>query len=69
MRVYLDTSALAKRYVQEPGSEELEDLFSRGVTEAVVSTLTLPEFGAALERRMWDDLKYFNNSSRDPLNL
>jgi len=54
LRVYLDTSALAKRYVQEPGSEELEDLFSRDVTEAVVSTLALPEFGAALGRKVRD---------------
>ena len=54
MRVYLDTSALAKRYVQEPGSEDLEQLFSRDVKEAVVSTLTLPEFGAALGRKVRD---------------
>ena len=52
MKVFLDTSALAKRYVQEPGSEELENLFSKGATEVFVSTLALPEFGAALGRKV-----------------
>ena len=52
MRIFLDTSALAKRYVQEPGSEELEIFFSSGVAEVVVSTLAFPEFGAALGRKV-----------------
>jgi hypothetical protein len=54
LKVFLDTSALAKRYVQEPGSQELEDLFLTHVTEVVVSTLALPEFGAALARKVRD---------------
>jgi predicted nucleic acid-binding protein len=51
LKIFLDTSALAKRYVQEPGSEELEAFFLR-IKEVVVSTLSLPEFGAALGRKV-----------------
>jgi len=51
MRLFLDTSALAKRYVAEPGSEELERLFSSLVSEAFISTLALVEFGSALGRK------------------
>ena len=54
MKVFLDTSALAKRYIQEPGSEELEDFFLGSVKVVVVSTLALPEFAAALGRRVRD---------------
>ena len=54
MNIFLDTSALAKRYIQEPGSEELQDLFLSAVTEVVVSTLAMPEFAAALNRKVRD---------------
>ena len=52
MKVYVDTSALAKRYVQEPGSKELEDLFFRVITSLFVSTLAYPEFSAAIGRKL-----------------
>ncbi len=54
MKVFLDTSALAKRYIQEPGSEELEELFLSSASDVIVSTLALPEFAAALGRKMRD---------------
>jgi predicted nucleic acid-binding protein len=54
LKVLLDTSALAKRYVQEPGSEELEILFLSAVSEVCVSTLALPELAAALSRKVRD---------------
>ena len=54
MRVFLDTSALAKRYVQEPGSEELEHLFFNVATEMIVSTLSMPEFSSAIGRKVRD---------------
>ena len=54
MNIFMDTSALAKRYIQEPGSEELEDLFLSIVTKVFVSTLALPEFAAALGRKVRD---------------
>ena len=52
MRVFCDTSALAKRYVQEPGSEELEELFSSVATEIFDSTLAFVEFASALGRKL-----------------
>lgn len=52
MKVFLDTSALAKRYVQEPGSEVLESFFISAVREVIVSTLAFPEFGAAIGRKL-----------------
>lgn len=54
MKIFLDTSALAKRYIQEPGSEELEDLFCTVVTDIFVATLALPEFAAAVGRKIRD---------------
>ena len=52
MKILLDTSTLAKRYVQELGSEELEDLFFSVVKEVFVSTLALAEFAAAIGRKL-----------------
>ncbi len=52
MKIFLDTSALVKRYVQEPGSEELEELFSSLVREAFVSTLAFAEFAAAIGKKL-----------------
>ena len=52
MKVSVDTSALAKRYVQEPGSKELEDLFFRVISSVFVSTLAYPEFSAAIGRKI-----------------
>lgn len=48
--VYLDTSALAKRYLNEAGSEEFEAyLMAQGV--GLVSTLTVAEMRCLLARR------------------
>jgi len=52
MKVFLDTSALAKHYVEEPGSKELEDLLLSSVKEVTVSTLAFPEFSAAVSRKV-----------------
>jgi predicted nucleic acid-binding protein len=54
LRVFLDTSALAKRYVQELGSEELEHLFFNRATEVIVSTLSMPELSSAIGRKVKD---------------
>jgi predicted nucleic acid-binding protein len=45
---FLDTSALAKRYVTEPGSQEVRALFRRGVVAA--ARITQAELLAALAR-------------------
>lgn len=47
---FLDASALAKRYIREPGSERIEQLF-RGRAAIAVSRLTLVEVASALLRR------------------
>lgn len=47
---YLDTSALAKYYLNEPRSEEFE-AFLRQQTEAWISRLTVLEFRCLLARR------------------
>ena len=52
MKILLDTSALAKRYVQEPGSDELEELFRTTATEVFICSLALPEFAAVLGRKV-----------------
>lgn len=52
MRIFCDTSALAKRYVQEPGSEDLEELFSSIATEIFISTLAFVEFASAMGRKL-----------------
>jgi predicted nucleic acid-binding protein len=48
---YLDTSALVKRYVREPGSEEVSSLFASGSPPAV-SRIAEVEAAAAFARRV-----------------
>lgn len=43
---------MAKRYVQETGSEELEELFFSEVKEVFISTLAMAEFAAAIGRKL-----------------
>lgn len=52
MRIFLDATALAKRYGQEPGSEELKDFFLSVATEVCICTLPFREFAAALGRKV-----------------
>jgi predicted nucleic acid-binding protein len=52
LKTFVDTSALAKRYIEEPGSGALEKLFFNTVTDVFVSTLALPEFAAAISRKL-----------------
>jgi uncharacterized protein len=52
MAIYVDTSALAKRYIGEIDSERF-DAFVRAQTEALcVSPLTVTEFHSVLMRRL-----------------
>lgn len=48
--VYIDTSALAKRYQREAGSDEF-DRFLGGLTAVSISRLTVVEFRCLLARR------------------
>ena len=51
-RSYLDTSALAKWYINESGSEAFVD-FIRGYGRAVISRLGVVELRCLLARRRW----------------
>jgi predicted nucleic acid-binding protein len=48
--LYLDASALAKLYLPEPGSDEL-DAAIRGRTDLIVSDLAITEIVSAISRR------------------
>jgi predicted nucleic acid-binding protein len=49
MRVFFDSSAFAKRYIAEPGSDKAEEICSRS-TALGVSSICLPEIISALCR-------------------
>jgi len=49
-RAYLDTSALAKWFLNEPGSEVFV-AFLQGLGSAVISSLTVTEMRSLLSRR------------------
>ncbi|MCX7091418.1 MAG: type II toxin-antitoxin system VapC family toxin [Legionellales bacterium] len=49
-RVYLDTSALAKWYLNEVNSEEFTE-FLRSIPSAIISPLTITEMRSLLSRR------------------
>ncbi len=49
--LYLDTSALVKLYIDEEGSARVRRERATA-TEIATSTLTIPEFGSAIARRL-----------------
>ena len=49
MRIFFDSSAFAKRYVNEPGTDRVLGLFERA-TEVAVSSIALPELISAFCR-------------------
>ena len=49
--IYLDTSALAKAYISEVGSDEVRSLLAANMDPICVSTLSLVEFRCAIARR------------------
>ncbi len=53
MRLYLDTSAYAKRYLGEPGALRVMDLLGQA-DEIILSSLTLLEMVSALSRYVKD---------------
>lgn len=55
MRLFLDTSALVKRYVDEPGSDATTALIQEAES-LVVSVLCLPEMVSALRRLVREGL-------------
>ena len=53
MRLFVDTSSLFKRYIQDEGSAALERLFEEA-SEIVVSPVTWVELNSALSKRLRD---------------
>lgn len=53
MRVVVDSSSFAKRYIQEAGSDRLEGLL-QNVSELGLSVILLPEIISGLNRRLRD---------------
>ena len=51
MKLFLDSSAFAKRFVEESGSQEVEILCSQA-TELCLSVICVPEIISALNRRL-----------------
>lgn len=51
MKIFLDSSAFAKRFVEEPGSQQVEDICSQA-TELCLSVICVPEIISALNRRL-----------------
>lgn len=50
MKTFLDSSAFAKRFVDEPGSDEVEDACAQA-TALGLSVICVPEIVSALNRR------------------
>jgi uncharacterized protein len=55
VKTFFDSSAFAKRYVEEPGSQTV-DLLCQEATEVALSVLCVPEIISALIRRVREDL-------------
>ncbi|MBI4470447.1 MAG: type II toxin-antitoxin system VapC family toxin [Acidobacteria bacterium] len=51
MKTFIDSSAFAKRYIDEKGSQEVDDI-CRNTEVLAVSVLCLPEIVSALNRRV-----------------
>ena len=51
MRTFFDSSAFAKRYIEEPGSQQVDDLCA-GASDLGLSVVCVPEVISALNRRL-----------------
>lgn len=54
MKTFFDSSAFAKRYVEEPGSQAIDTLCSEA-TELGLSIISIPEILSALNRRLREE--------------
>ena len=55
MRTFFDSSAFAKRYVEETGSAAVDDLCAKA-TELAICVICIPEIISALNRRLRERL-------------
>ena len=60
MRLSIDSSSLAKRYIQENGSDKLDDLLQHASTLAL-SVILVPEIISGLNRRLREGSLTDNN--------
>lgn len=51
MRIFLDTSAYAKRFVEESGSDQIDNILLQG-TELGLSIICVPELLSAMNRKL-----------------
>ncbi len=51
MKIYFDSSAYAKRFIEEPGSQKIDDICQQA-TEVGLSIICFPEIISALNRRL-----------------
>lgn len=51
MRLFLDSSSFAKRFIEEPGSRQVEEICSLA-TELCLSVICIPEIISVLNRRL-----------------
>jgi len=52
MAIYIDTSALAKRYIHEPSSERFDEFVAGSADEFMLTPLIVTELASALRRRL-----------------
>ena len=51
MKIFFDSSAFAKRYIEEPGSDSVESI-CQNATELALSVICIPEIISAMNRRV-----------------
>jgi len=51
MKTFFDSSAFAKRYIEEPGSDSVESI-CQNATELALSVICIPEIISAMNRRI-----------------
>lgn len=54
MKLLIDSSAFAKRYVLEEGSQQVDTIL-QGASELALCTILIPELISALNRRLWEN--------------
>jgi predicted nucleic acid-binding protein len=73
MKLYADSSALAKKYVQETGSKKMRDML-QDTSELAFSIILIPEIASALNRRLREnkltknDYQYIKNKFIEDVN-
>lgn len=50
-QLFFDTSALAKRYAEEPGTDTVDDLVEASETTILITSLSIVELTSALRRK------------------